>query len=273
RATRRGAPRRRRPALRDARRRRPRAADLGPRPGPAGALGHDPAVLRAIPVASAAVGTPLCTEGSRGELPAAPFSLVLYDARGHGGSSGWDCPGSSRPCSTQQFHWRALGVDMLFVADRHRSAGAAAGALLGGYSMGASSALWAAFLCPAAVRGLVLLSVTTAWEIRDGRRGSLIDIAEEHRRQGRLAAASVVLGAAAADLPPLEDIRAARMQMPALLAAAEDDPTHPAEVVERLAAALPAATLLLTDSTQELNSKFPEALRSWHRRHFSDPAG
>merc|ERR1719247_1916801 len=96
----------------------------------------------------------------------ASFSAVLYDARGHGGSSGWEVSASH----IEQFHWRNLAIDMLFVADRHRSL-AATGAILGGYSMGASSALWAAYLCPTSVRGLVLLSVTTAWEIRAARRG------------------------------------------------------------------------------------------------------
>jgi len=39
------------------------------------------------------------------------------------------------------------------------------------------------------------------------------------------------------------------------------------------AAALPEATLLVTDTTRELNGRFPEALRSWHRRHFPDSPG
>ena len=86
-----------------------------------------------------------------------PFSAVLFDARGHGKSSGWEPMASC----IQQFHWRSLAFDMLTVAShfRHLPARKHRGALLGGFSMGASTAIWAAHLCPTMVRGLVLFSV------------------------------------------------------------------------------------------------------------------
>mmetsp|Transcript_115846 Transcript_115846/g.338798 ORF Transcript_115846/g.338798 Transcript_115846/m.338798 type:complete len:233 (+) Transcript_115846:78-776(+) len=67
---------------------------------------------------------------------------VVYDARGHGASRGWELGGP------EQFHWRSLAADMLQVASARAAPGAAPGCLLGGISMGAGSALWAALLCP-----------------------------------------------------------------------------------------------------------------------------
>jgi len=212
------------------------------------------------------VSAAACPEGE-----ALPVNVVVYDARGHGESRGWEAAAPQ----IQQFHWRNLAVDMLLVAAHHRDGaqGSAAkpgeGALLGGYSMGASSAVWAACLCPTSVRGLVLLSVTTAWEIRAARRGALLEIADGLEAASRGAAASVVRGAAFADLPPLEDIAKADLRMPALLACARDDPTHPAEVIERLAKVLPSATVVMAETTEELRSRFPGALRTWLWEHYA----
>eukprot|EP00440_Ansanella_granifera_P018526 gb/GFBE01020120.1/.p1 GENE.gb/GFBE01020120.1/~~gb/GFBE01020120.1/.p1 ORF type:complete len:283 (+),score=43.17 gb/GFBE01020120.1/:1-849(+) len=197
-----------------------------------------------------------------------PFSAVLYDARGHGRSSGWERQASC----IQQFHWRSLAFDMLSVAAKHAPAPVARsrslpGALLGGYSMGASSALWAAYLHPTAVRGLVLLCVTTAWEIRAGRRGNLLKNAEALKATDP-AAAEVVNGAAYSDLPSLEELKGAKLGMPVLLCASRDDATHPAEVAERLSKVLPTAELVLKDTKEELRLAFPGILQSWLRRHF-----
>ena len=168
-----------------------------------------------------------------------------------------------------QFHWRRLAVDMVLVAQTHsRSPLAQHKPVLGGYSMGASTALWAAYLCPTTVRGLVLLSVTTAWEIRDPRRGALIDIADNLHAQGKPDYAACVRGAAFADLPPLEALKEARLEVPTFLCAARDDPTHPAEVAERLAGVLPSAHVLITDTTEELQRVFPGALRAWMHTNF-----
>ena len=211
---------------------------------------------------------PLISEGMReasGAEASWPFSAVVYDARGHGGSSGWELQASC----IQQFHWRSLAFDMLSVATRFQTVPSRRlrGALLGGYSMGASTALWAAYLCPTAVRGLVLLSVTTAWEIRAARRENLLRNAVALRATDP-PAAEVVRGAAYADLPSLADLAAADLQVPVLLCAARDDATHPAEVAERLSTVLPRAELMLTDTKAELSQAFPQRLRSWLQRHF-----
>lgn len=198
----------------------------------------------------------------------APVCAVLFDARGHGDSSGWE---PAAQC-IQQFHWRSLAIDMISVAERHQiSGGDGRGSLMGGFSMGASSALWAAFLYPTAVRGLVLLCVTTAWEIRAQRRGNLIKNADELEASDQCSAC-VVRGAAFADLPQLEDIRAARLPMPVLILASRDDATHPAEVAEQLARVMPHGQAVITDTKDELSSAFPDAFRSWYQQHFACPA-
>ena len=196
-----------------------------------------------------------------------PFNVVTYDARGHGRSSGWE---AQADC-VQQFHWRSLAFDMLSVANQFRNARTRklSGTLLGGYSMGASTALWAAYLCPTAVRGLVLLSVTTAWEIRSARRSNLLKNAEMLQATDP-AAADVVRGAAFADLPSLEDLAAAKLRMPVLLCAARDDTTHPAVVAERLSQVLPQADMLVKDTKTELVDAFPLHLQTWLQQNFQD---
>merc|ERR1719468_177447 len=134
--------------------------------------------------------------------------------------------------------------------------------------MGASTALWAAYLYPTAVRDLVLLSVTTAWEIRTGRRGNLLANAEALEKGPDPALASVVQGAAYADLPTEAELKAANLQMPVFLMAARDDGTHPAAVIERLAAVLPKSQATITNTTEELRREFPGALRRWLRERF-----
>lgn len=75
----------------------------------------------------------------------ADVRLLVYDARGHGRSSG--------PADSAQYTWESLGVDMCaLVAHAGEQS-----AILGGASMGAASALWAAVERPDTVRALVLM--------------------------------------------------------------------------------------------------------------------
>lgn len=75
---------------------------------------------------------------------AARVRLLLFDARGHGRSEGPDDPAA--------YSWETLGTDMVRLAE----AFGARTAILGGASMGAGAALWAAVERPEAVRALVL---------------------------------------------------------------------------------------------------------------------
>ena len=71
--------------------------------------------------------------------------LAVYDARGHGHSDG--------PDDAEGYTWESLGRDMVAMA-AHLGEPAA---VLGGASMGAASALWAAVERPECVRALVLV--------------------------------------------------------------------------------------------------------------------
>eukprot|EP00929_Paragymnodinium_shiwhaense_P087170 TRINITY_DN47450_c0_g2_i2.p1 TRINITY_DN47450_c0_g2~~TRINITY_DN47450_c0_g2_i2.p1 ORF type:complete len:268 (+),score=41.08 TRINITY_DN47450_c0_g2_i2:79-882(+) len=182
-------------------------------------------------------------------------NLIIYDARGHGGSTGWQDLGP------EQFHWRSLAVDMLQVAAAHswiHPTGTKT--FLGGYSMGANSALWAALMSPTGVAGLILLSCTTGWELRAGRRAALVEKAES-LMQDNPHKGQVLLGAARADLPPKEDLKA--IKAPALIIAARDDPVHPAEMAETLAGLLPNAKMVLTDHKADLPKVFASAVAEW----------
>lgn len=181
--------------------------------------------------------------------------MVVYDARGHGASSGWELRGPA------QFHWRSLAVDMLQVAAAHAEPPASNdGFLLGGYSMGANSALWAALLCPGAIRGLVLYSCTTAWEMREGRRAQLLANAEKKRAEDP-AKGELLVGAARADLPPRAELKG--LAIPALIVSARDDPVHPAATAEAIAELLTDVKLVLTDKKADLPSVFERALADW----------
>lgn len=71
--------------------------------------------------------------------------VLLFDARGHGQSEGPDDP--------RAYTWESLGNDLVRLAE----AFGGLPAVVGGASMGAGAALWAAVERPEAVRALVLL--------------------------------------------------------------------------------------------------------------------
>lgn len=190
-------------------------------------------------------------------------SLLAYDARGHGKSSGWEGGG------LQQFHWRALAVDMLQVASAGMLSGSGpakhGGFILGGQSMGANTALWAALLSPRAVKGLVLMQITTAWELRDNRKANLKRKAKKAERRGEDGKSAVLQGAALCELPPKEDLR--RIRVPALIVASKDDPTHPSEMAQEVAELLPNANLVLVEHKRDIQSKFSRELAAWMAKH------
>ena len=66
--------------------------------------------------------------------------------------------------------------------------------VLGGCSMGAAAAVWAALLSPRSVRGLVLYLVPTMWAGRQARRGALEAKAQQLRGKDP-DGADLVLGA------------------------------------------------------------------------------
>eukprot|EP00933_Yihiella_yeosuensis_P035207 TRINITY_DN2869_c0_g1_i1.p1 TRINITY_DN2869_c0_g1~~TRINITY_DN2869_c0_g1_i1.p1 ORF type:complete len:331 (+),score=46.75 TRINITY_DN2869_c0_g1_i1:138-995(+) len=204
--------------------------------------------------------------------------LVVYDARGHGESSGWQNLGP------EQFHWRSLAVDMIQVAaaaDQRRSfsgdpttgattttattcsAASNSGYILGGCSMGAASAIWAALLSPRLVKGLVLLTVPTMWEVRRGRRATLENKAKE---ESNPALAEVFLGAARANLPDKEEL--SQIKVPVLIVGSRDDPIHPQSSLEALKEIWGSqATTVLVDTRSEAYESFRRSLPDWLIKH------
>lgn len=190
--------------------------------------------------------------------------FFAYDARGHGQSSGWVGGG------VQQFHWRALAVDMLEVAAAAVSSGSPApsgGFILGGQSMGANTALWAALLSPRAVKGLALMQVTTAWQFRSDRKADLDRKAERAERRGEDGRSAVLRGASLCELPAREDLRAIRV--PTLIVASRDDRTHPSMMANEVAELLPQAKLVLVENRRDIQRVFSRELAEWLVKHFS----
>lgn len=161
--------------------------------------------------------------------------VIRWDARGHGTSPTPEASGACR--------WPALARDALAIADRHGLHSFS----IGGASMGAATALWAAVLAPERVDRLVLALPPTAWEAR-GRSAGLYRVGgllSEHLPIGRSKRRAVVLrGAAESDLP--DPVAVSEITAPALILAWRFDPIHPVKTAERLRDLLPAADLHVT---------------------------
>ena len=214
-----------------------------------------------------------------------PARIVRYDARGHGASAGSDRP--------SDYHWPALGQDMLALAD-------ALGVdrfVAGGQSMGAATSLYAALAAPERIEALVLVNPPTAWQARAAQAaayeqmasllaskgiGALRTLFESQPSSPRwlwdqssksggpshIARAldwldartlpSVLRGAGQTDLPAREVLR--ELTMPALILAWADDPMHPLGVAEALADLLPDARLEVSRDAAGL-AAWPDLIR------------
>lgn len=216
------------------------------------------------------------------------FSLIRYDARGHGGSNA--------PRGTDAYHWRNLGADMLAVADAtltHRF-------IAGGISMGCASAIHAAVHAPERIAGLILAMPPMIWESRAPQRELYKRIAErgieaDGRAMAKLMsrdlartlphwltdaspriAASLAIGvraldrrivpdlfhgAALSDLPPRADLQAIA-HLPALILAWTGDTTHPLQSAQELHTLLPNSTLHVAENYEDF-LQFPRHIRAF----------
>lgn len=200
--------------------------------------------------------------------------LVRYDARGHGRSTGGTDP--------VDFTWTWLAEDLLAVIETVSPDGPVD---VIGMSMGTASALYAALRAPDRIRRLVLAIPPTAWDTRAShvagyRDGA--DIVDEAGIDAFLAAAAeqpqppiletlqrrpytadvraecfaaLLRGAADSDLPDPAELT--RVTHPTLLLPWDTDPGHPVSTAERLADALPNATLQI--------ARTPDEVRGWGR--------
>lgn len=188
--------------------------------------------------------------------------VLRYDARGHGAAD--------TLYDERCYRWPVLVDDMLRVLPHGPF-------VAGGADMGCVTALYAAVRAPRRVQALVLAIPPPAWEERPERAElhqldahvvetmgldwyaealcdqalppmfaeAFPDMREVHRRQilamDEKALPAVLRGAAASDLPPVEELR--QVIVPTLVLAWEGDPAHPVSTAEALAGLLLQAQL------------------------------
>lgn len=202
--------------------------------------------------------------GWRGLADAGRATVVRYDARGHGESGATD--------EADDYRWSSLALDQWALVE----ALGLERPVLGGASMGAATALYAALQRPDDVAGLLIVIPPTAWETRRAqaelyRAGADLVQSSGTGAFAEAAAAApvpapfrdlpeaprpvpdvpddvlptVLRGAAASDLPPPEELRS--LDVPATVLAWAGDPGHPVSTAEVLADVLPRATLEVAD--------------------------
>ena len=200
----------------------------------------------------------------------ADHEVVRYDARGHGRSG-------AAGGGAAQYGWDALAGDLFAVADACGFERFAAG----GASMGAATTLHAALSQPERIEAMVLVIPPTAWESRPAQRSlyeGSADLVEQAGIEGLMEARAalppppifaghpellgsppdvaadvlptVLRGAAATDLPPLDQL--AGLDQPTLVLAWEGDPGHPVSTATALAGALIRAELVVAPSLAEV---------------------
>lgn len=186
--------------------------------------------------------------------------VLRYDARGHGNSTG-----SPHPAD---YAWSHLAGDLVALLD-HVAPGEQVHGV--GTSMGSGTLIHAALLDPERFASLTLVVPPTAWETRQVQSRTYLESADLVEREGidafvelglsapvvpALADAphtrpeveesllpTVLRGAAATDLPAPRDV--ADVQVPTLLLAWSDDPTHPLSTAALLHEVMPQSRLVV----------------------------
>lgn len=186
--------------------------------------------------------------------------VLRYDARGHGSSTG--SPHAA------DYAWEHLAADLIELLD-HVAPGEQVHGV--GTSMGSGTLLHAALRDPGRFASLTLVVPPTAWETRRAQARTYLLNADLVEREGidafvelglmapvvpALAEAphthpevserllpTVLRGAAATDLPDAESV--ARIEVPTLVLAWSDDPTHPLSTAAFLHDVMPASRLVV----------------------------
>ena len=214
---------------------------------------------------------------------------VLYTARGHKGSSGWEA--SAAAGDLQQFTWDRLSGDMFSLARNHLALGPPSSLpfVVGGSSMGSATALYCVVNNPPQhFRGLVLIRPPTAWETRRARKrflqGSATKCQQRNAERGDHDSLShlVLLGAAEADLPcphrsssrtdgaeaeaEAEAEAYSRVKCPTLILAVEGDDAHPLETATTLNSLIADSELHVAKDLTDACQLWPSVIREWCRR-------
>lgn len=189
---------------------------------------------------------------------------VVYTARGHKGSQGWEDSAESDP---DQFTWNRLSQDMMDLATQEL---ALERVVVGGSSMGSATAL----LCvmnnpPELFLGLIMVRPPTAWETRKARRKFLLSSANKCQESSPEGDAShwVLRGAANGDLPSTTDDKVdetyGRVTCPTLILAVRNDDAHPLATAEALHAVLPHSILHIAEDLGDASEKWPAVIREF----------
>jgi pimeloyl-ACP methyl ester carboxylesterase len=210
--------------------------------------------------------------------------VIRYDARGHGNSDG-----SYEP---EDYRWPHLASDMLAIGRDAVADSDWRRCVLGGISMGAATALEAAAQRPDEVAGMVLVIPPTAWATRprqaaiyrrlswvSGLLGSapyrLLDllpvpVREDGRSRLGLSTArglalanprqvrAALRGAALSDMPDPDVL--AKIDIPTLILAWENDAAHPVSSAEKLVNYLPDVRKLVISHPDDLSEWLPAIL-------------
>lgn len=187
-------------------------------------------------------------------------SITYYTARGHGETSGWEALCDADP---DQFMWPRLAEDMIGIAD-------AMGydqCVVGGESMGSSTAFFTALHHPERVKAVIMMRPPTAWETRAYQRDHLERKAKqfEESPSPRFPPQfhKVLRATAKSDYPPLEGPGSeayAQIQCPVLLLAVENDPVHPVSTSVALNNVLPNSELLVVADLEEAKRLWPSTI-------------
>jgi 3-oxoadipate enol-lactonase len=205
-----------------------------------------------------------------GPVAQAGHTLVSYDARGHGQSSGTADP--------EVYRWAALADDALALADRFSPDDAVAAI---GASMGTATLLHAVLKAPGRFSRLVLTLPPTAWQTRAEQAGmyeqmaTMVESTSPDQLKAVFAQApvpeifrdhpdafadgpdvspellpSVLRGAARSDLPAPDLLT--QITQPTLILAWTTDPTHPVSTAHALDDLLPNSTLHISDTVDDI---------------------
>jgi pimeloyl-ACP methyl ester carboxylesterase len=181
---------------------------------------------------------------------AANTSQVMYTARGHGASQGWQDTAESDPT---QFTWERLADDMIALAEsQHLDK-----YIVSGSSMGSATSLYAAIKAPDSVAGLIMVRPPTAWKTRLDRRKNLLKSANRCQKDNKDDYHLVLRGAALADLPPEDAVEMyASIKCPALILTIAGDDAHPVSTAETVHKLIPQSQLVVANSKKEADETF-----------------
>eukprot|EP00563_Minutocellus_polymorphus_P018296 CAMPEP_0197716028 /NCGR_PEP_ID=MMETSP1434-20131217/1072_1 /TAXON_ID=265543 /ORGANISM="Minutocellus polymorphus, Strain CCMP3303" /LENGTH=267 /DNA_ID=CAMNT_0043300331 /DNA_START=288 /DNA_END=1091 /DNA_ORIENTATION=+ len=191
-------------------------------------------------------------------------TAVLYTARGHSRSRGWEQNEvSDDNVNDVPFRWPALSEDMVEVANE--CLGDTSQFTILGQSMGAASALYLSIDHPDRVNALILARPPRAWE----RRAEIasVFVAEANELQLNEPGSRrflPLLGAAHTDLPPRSDKDIyRRIQCPVLILSHGEDVAHPLETGQYLSELLPKTRLELAANEDEARLEWPKIIGDW----------